>query len=374
LDADRIKQLLRREEDPKLDFKATLHLKTEGEKKELTRDVIAIANSRGGRGYILFGIEDKTKIPLGIDPKDFNEEQIQQIIYNRSDPPVPVNIEFVEYEGVMLAVLTIFKSHHKPHQMLQTGAFYIRRGSTTDIARRSEIAQMMQENGLQTYETVPLAKATMDDLDKKLLQEYFNNLNVCDGEPNMFLMEALGFVAEAENGEYLPTIGGMILFGKNPSVFLPQCYVKIISNGGITHITGNIFSMMNRSLEKIKSIVSDDTYPFEAVEESMANAMLHRDYLDVARGILVEIKDNCIEISNPGALVSGNLTLKYMRDNNPQRRNPWLYQRLLIMDYKRHFLRAGTGILRIKEAFAERGKVKFINLGSRNLFKVIFPR
>ena len=61
MDADRIKQLLRREENPKLDFKATLHLKTEGEKKELTRDVIAIANSRGGRGYILFGIEDKTK-------------------------------------------------------------------------------------------------------------------------------------------------------------------------------------------------------------------------------------------------------------------------------------------------------------------------
>jgi len=28
----------------------------------------------------------------------------------------------------------------------------------------------------------------------------------------------------------------------------------------------------------------------------------------------------------------------------------------------------------MKEAFAERGKVKFINLGSRNLFKVIFPR
>lgn len=374
MDADRIKQLLRREEDPKLDFKVTLHLKTEGEKKELTRDVIAIANSRGGRGYIIFGVEDKTKKPIGIDPKAFNEEQIQQIIYNRSDPPVPVKIEFVEYEGVMLAVLTIFKSHHKPHQMLQTGAFYIRRGSTTDIARRSEIAQMMQENGLQTYETVPLAKATMDDLDKRLLQEYFNNLNVCDGEPNMFLMEALGFVAETDSGEYRPTIGGMILFGKNPSIFIPQCHVKIISNEGIIHITGNIFSMINQALDKIKDIISDDTYPYEAVEESMANAMLHRDYLDISRGINVEIKDNCIEISNPGALVSGNVALKYMRDNNPQRRNPWLYQRLLIMDHKRHFLRAGTGISRIKEAFAERGRVKFINLGSRNLFKVVFPR
>ena len=374
MDADRIRQLLRREENPKLDFKATLHLRTEGEKKELTRDVIAIANSRGGRGYILFGIEDKTKKPLGIEPKYFNEEQIQQIIYNRSDPPVSVTVEFVEYEGVNIAVLTIFKSHHKPHQMLQTGAFYIRRGSTTDIARRSEIAQMMQENGLQTYETVPLLKAKMEDLDKELLQEYFSNLKVCDDTPNIFLIEALGFISEIDNGEYSPTIGGMLVFGKNPSLFLPQCYVKLISSEGITHITGNIYSMMHQSLELIRNIISDDTYPFDAVEESLANAMLHRDYLDVARGILIDITDDFIEISNPGALVAGNITLKYMRDKNPQRRNPWLYQRLLILDYKRHFIKAGTGMLSMREAFTDRGKVKFINLGSRNLFKVVFPR
>jgi len=40
--------------------------------------------------------------------------------------------------------------------MIQNGAFYIRRGSTTDIARRSEIANLFQENGLMTYETVIL--------------------------------------------------------------------------------------------------------------------------------------------------------------------------------------------------------------------------
>lgn len=374
LDAERVKQLLRQEENPKLDFKATLHLKTESEKKELTRDVIAIANSRGGRGYILFGIEDKTKKPLGIEPQYLNEEKIQQIIYNRSDPPVPVTLEFVEYEGVMLAVLTIFKSYHKPHQMLQTGAFYIRRGSTTDVARRSEIAQMMQENGLQTYETVPLARATMEDLDKELLKEYFANLMVNSDNPSMVLMEALGFIAETDNNVFAPTIGCMLMFGKNPSLFLPQCYVKILSSEGIDHITGNIFSMMHKALTRIQSILSDDTYPYDAVEESLANAMLHRDYLDIARGILIEIKDNCIEISNPGALVAGNITFKYLRDKNPQRRNPWLYQRLLTLDYKRNFLRAGAGIPHMQEAFSTRGKVKLINLGSRNLFKVIFPR
>ena len=54
MDIQRLKQLLSREENEKMDFKAQLKLTTEGEKKELVKDVTAIANSRGGRGYIIF--------------------------------------------------------------------------------------------------------------------------------------------------------------------------------------------------------------------------------------------------------------------------------------------------------------------------------
>ncbi len=373
MDADRIKQFLRREEGPKLDFKQILRLNTESEKKEITKDVIAIANSRGGRGYILYGVEDKTKRIIGVDPGRFGEEQIQQIIYNRSDPPVPVRVDFVEYEGVTLAIITVFKSRHRPHQMLQTGAFYIRRGSTTDIARRSEIAGMMQENGLKSYETVPLVRATMDDLDKKLLHSYLKNLQVESENPDLILMEALGFIAETDNCLYNPTIGAMLLFGKNPSVFLPHCYIKILYGDKVCYINGNIFEMIKKSSACISEIINDSLYPFEAFEEALANAILHRDYLDIGRGIHIEVKDNYIEISNPGALIAGNSVMKYMRDKNPDRRNPWLYQRLLIMDHNKCFLNAGTGMSRIKKAFAGRGSVKFINIGSRNLFKVILP-
>ena len=167
-------------------------MNTEGE-KGVDEGCHCHANSRGGRGYILLGVQDKTKKLLGIDPVDFREEQIQQIIYNRSDPPVPVRVDFQEYRGVLLAVITIFKSSHKPHQMLQNGAFYIRRGSTTDVARRSEIAGMMQENGIVSYETVPLPRASMQDLDQELLQSYFSNLQVGGENPKEILMQVLGF-------------------------------------------------------------------------------------------------------------------------------------------------------------------------------------
>jgi predicted HTH transcriptional regulator len=374
MDADRIKQLLRREEGPKLDFKATLHLNTEGEKKELTKDVIAIANSRGGRGYILYGVEDKTKRLLGIEPGDFHEEQIQQIIYNRSDPPVPVTVDFQEFQGVLLAVITIFKSHHAPHQMLQNGAFYIRRGSTTDIARRSEIAGMMQENGLVTYETVPLPNARMEDLDQQLLHSYFSNLQVAGESINKVLLQALGFITESDNGILTPTIGAMLLFGINPSIFLPHCYVKLTLDEEVHHITGNIFSMVQKTCSLIRELFHDPQYPYAAIEEALGNALVHRDYLDTSRGVHVDIRENCIEISNPGALVAGNKSVKYVNDKNPERRNPWLYERILIMDQGNRLINLGNGISRMKDAFSKKGRVQFINLGSRNLFKVILPR
>lgn len=61
MDKYKLKMLLESDEGPKLDFKQSLSLETDGEKKELVKDVIAIANSRGGRGYIIFGLKIRQK-------------------------------------------------------------------------------------------------------------------------------------------------------------------------------------------------------------------------------------------------------------------------------------------------------------------------
>ncbi len=379
MDIHKLKQLLKREEGPKLDFKACMHLSTESEKKELTKDVIAIANSRGGRGYIIFGVEDKSKKIIGVDPNNIREEQIQQIIYNRCDPPVPVSVDFVQIEGKCVAVLTVYRSNHQPHQMIQTGVIYVRRGSTTDVARRNEIANLFQENGLMTYETVILKNVEMDQLDFSRIKQFFANMNVVADNPSEVLLDAMGIIGEKTVGDgYHPTIGGLLLFGRNPSLFLPHIYVKVVINEEGKEDTrcfyGNILEMLDNVSAFLRTVILDSGYPLEAVDEAIANALVHRDYLDVSRGITVTVSNRNIEISNPGALIANNTVYKLFRENNPYRRNPWLYQRLLTLDTKKRFLRSGIGMNRIKEAFESIGEVKFLNIGSQNLFKVIFPR
>lgn len=375
MDVNKLKQLLKQEEGPKLDFKACLCLSTESEKKELTKDVIAMANSRGGRGYIVFGIEDKTKKVLGIDSGDFKEEQIQQIIYNRCDPPVPISIDFIELGNKRIAVLTVFRSSHQPHQMMQNGAFYLRRGSTTDTARRNEIANLFQENGLMTYETVTLKNVNINELDSDLIKQYFANLNVVSENPSEIILEAMGIIGQKFDGEgYHPTIGGLLLFGKRPNLFLPHVYVKVAYKDEIKCFYGNILNMLEDVTVFLKNQIQEQDYPLEAIGEVVANALVHRDYLDTSRGITITINDKNIEVSNPGALIANNSVYKFIKENNPDRRNSWLYQRLLTLDTKKRFLKSGTGLERIKKAFKDIGEVKFLNIGSQNLFKVILPR
>mgnify|MGYP006286925731 CR=1 FL=1 len=374
MDKNKLRQLLKKEEGPNLDFKQELRLITESDRKELAKDVIAIANSRGGRGYLVFGIEDKTKRIIGIDPGSFKEEQIQQIINNRSDPPITISVNYVEIEEKLVAVITIFKSSHCPHQMMHIGAFYIRRGSTTDTARRTEIAGMMQENGLMSYETVIVKNASTEDLDFSIINNYLRRLNVVSERPSNVLLAAMGIIGEGDDAHFQsPTIGGLLLFGKNPSIFLPHVYVKVSFRQKNRYFYGNILKMLDDAFLFIKECLKDKKLPINAVEECLANALVHRDYLDNSRGVHVIIKDDTITISNPGALVSGNTVLKYMRENNPERRNPWLYQRLLTLDTKKRFLKSGIGLKRIQNSFSEIGKVKFINIGSKNLFNVVLP-
>lgn len=373
MDLQKIRQLLSQEEGPKLDFKAELHLATESEKKELVKDVIAMANSRGGRGHILVGVEDKTKVVLGIEPGNLHEEQIQQIIYNRSNPPVPVTVDYVACEGKTLLAITVFRSLHKPHQMVQNGAFYVRRGSTTDYARRDELATMLQENGLLSFETILLPQLKMTDLDMSLVQQFLLGFQMVEGEVNPLMLEAIGIVQDKGGGDYSPTIGGLLLFGKNPELYFPQHYIKISSDDETIIVHGPILQMLDDVMLILHRMIPDKVYPFTALEEAIANALAHRDYLDLSRGIHITISPRNIEVANPGALIDKTGVYHAMHDQNPERRNPWLYQRLVMADNKRRFHKSGVGMNRIQASLEGYAPAKFINLGQQNLFKAVMP-
>lgn len=363
MDIGKLERLLEQEENPKLDFKEYFQLKTDSQKKEFAKDVIAMANTKGGRGYIVFGIKDKTKEIVGIDLSDLQEESMQQIVNSRTYPPVPISVDTLEYKDKVLAVLTIFRSELKPHQMIQNGAFYVRRGSTTDVARREEIAAMMQEYGLMSHERVVIHQAPLESLNFERIEKYFN--------PDLMLLEALGMIGYYSDGWH-PTIGGLMLFGYEPQLYLPYTYIQVNLYGEIMTIEGSINTMIDQLDLLFKKHCPSQHYPIEGLQEAVANAIIHRDYFDQTRFITIEINNKNIVVTNPGALVYGNKLYRDRVELNSIRRNPWLYQRCMLIDEHKRFYKHDVGMDYITKAF-KKHKVKFVNLNSSNLFRAILP-
>ena len=168
--------LIKQREGTKLDFKLQIDISSESGKKELAKDVCAIANSRGGRGYLIIGIEDRTKRIIGINKlKSLDEEKIQQVVSSRCEPPIPITVEIVNIEGKDIGIITIFDGGQKPYQIKETGAFHIRRGSITDIMRKSELVAAFEENQLMTVETCQMINSSAEFLNMDLVARYFNN-------------------------------------------------------------------------------------------------------------------------------------------------------------------------------------------------------
>lgn len=136
-------RLLEQDENTELDFKQKIRLSTHSEKAEFAKDVSAFANTRGG--HIIYGVEDNTKRPVGIDTQTFDETKMQQIVSTRCYPPVNFSARLIVFNERYFGLLTIPNSPLKPHQITQTREIFIRRGSTTDRATRDEIESMFDE-------------------------------------------------------------------------------------------------------------------------------------------------------------------------------------------------------------------------------------
>jgi ATP-dependent DNA helicase RecG len=93
--------------------------------------------------------------------------------------------------------------------------------------------------------------------------------------------------------------------------------------------------------------------PLKVLREGLVNAIVHRDYYEEGAGIIVEIYDNRVEISNPGRLLFdkskfGKLSVA---------RNPVIFDAFYRLGITEKIV---SGIARMREAMAERGiKITF---------------
>lgn len=377
MDSKKLRSLIRKEEGIKLDFKLKLSLEHEGSKKELAKDVCAIANSRGGRGYIIIGIEDKTKRIVGLDDNEvISEEQVQQIITSRCEPPIPISLDNIIIDNKKISIITIYDGEQKPYQIRENGAFYIRRGSTTDTMRKQELLEAFEENLDFFIETSKIVKSNISFLDESIYKNYFASKGIEINEENKeFLLEASRIISrDKESGELNCTLGGLLIFSNVNSLWLPHNIIRInnkvnSNKDEIIIIQGNVLNMIDETIREISEILPID-YPINAINEAVNNAVLYRDYSSFDKIIEIYIGKKEVIITSPGAISGNSKAINYM---NQSKRNMWLYEKVITLDNNKRFLNNGQGFLRIKKAFNNNRKVKYINSIKEDYFKVVLP-
>lgn len=369
--------LIQQRENTKLDFKLKIDISSESGKKELAKDVCAIANSKGGRGYLIIGVEDRTKRLVGINRiKSLDEEKIQQVVSSRCEPPIPIKVEVLEIDGVDIGIITIFDGGQKPYQIKETGAFHIRRGSITDIMRKSELVASFEENQLLTVETCKVVTSSAEFLNRELIEKYFKIKGITINKENeSFLLESAGIAYLDKRSRKLRcTFGGLLVFCNNNNICIPNNAIRIINKINNNYsksimINGNLLDMIDKTEEEMYKLLPDN-YPVYAVMEAVKNSIMYREYSIIDKLIEVIVTKTSIIIISPGQLVSKSDVIGEMSYN---KRNMWIYDKLISLDEGRRFINDGNGLVRIKEAFRGKRKVRLINSILDDCFKVILP-
>jgi ATP-dependent DNA helicase RecG len=209
--------LLKRSEGKTLEYKRDLS-SPEG----VLRTFVAFANTAGGK--LLVGVENGTKRIRGVPDVLGAEEKIANIISDGIRPRLIPEIEIIAWRNLQLIAIQIYPSNTRPHYLVRLGpedGVFIRVGSTNRRADQAHIEEIRRLNRIGSFDEQPLPDASVQDLDLQAVRQAF--ASVRELSPAAF--RTLRLTTEHQ-GKSIPTIGGILLFGKERLQEFPDAWVK----------------------------------------------------------------------------------------------------------------------------------------------------
>jgi ATP-dependent DNA helicase RecG len=374
---DVIQQLITQGENAQIEFKSG-----DVRPDAVAREMTAFANTLGGT--LLIGVEDDGSIS-GI--RDTNIDQwIANISRNNVIPAIQPSVDHVVVAGKTICAITIHKGKDKPYQTLD-GKYWLRVGSTNRTATKEELSRLFQQAGLVHFDTAPVADTGIEGIDFRLVDHYYRTyyetafLDLATDEQQSLLQNA-DILTEFE-GEQVATVGGLLMFGKQPQRRLPHSSIMfaVFKGTDITddladkkEVIGTLPELIDKTVGLVQLFLPNPStiegtrrtetvlIPLKVIREAVVNAVAHRDYSLSQRKIQVHVFSDRVEITSPGKLAN-TLTLAKIRYGNSAPRNIFLMK---FLDNLRYFDGLGRGIPMMLKLMQER--VVFEEIGE--LFRV----
>lgn len=355
-------ELLQRSEGKTLEFKRDLS-SPEGALKTL----VAFANTAGGT--LLIGVEDGSRRVCGVSDVLKAEERLANLIADSIRPQLVPDIEVANWRNLSLLVVQVYPSNTRPHHLIslgpETGTF-VRVGSTNRRAATAQIDELKRLNRMDSFDEQAIPNLNSEALDFRVASELFAPYK----KLTSMAWKTLRVTTE-DQGRQVPTIGGLLLFGRDRFALFPDAWIQVGRFSGsnksrlidsaevrayLPVAAEEVISFARKHLT-VESVIEGArrqerwSIPLVAIREAVLNAIVHADYAQHGSPIRLAVFDDRIEVENPGLLPFG-LTIEDIQHGVSKLRNRVLGRVFHELHLIEHW---GSGIQRMNAACQEAG-------------------
>lgn len=316
-------------EDSRIEFKKGWN------PEPIMHTICAFSNDIGnlGGGYIVVGMEDRGT-PIGIEASSVDSMNRSLLdIINRINPACRIETQVMDYQGKELFVIWVPAGRDKPYDCPRSLSkrsdkkeVYIRKLSSNAIASTQEVRELISNRIAVPFDDWPNKEAKLEDIDRGLIDDYLKKVNpkmdkVLSGMGTDEILTRLHLVDRVFE-QICYRNAALLFFTQDPERFFENAVIELTYKPDPTGIEmvektcrGPLDSQIMQAVEFVnryaveqRTIKLEDTpvakkiysYPPDAVEEAIVNAVLHKDY-SVRRPISVVIESDRIWIrSHPG--------------------------------------------------------------------------
>lgn len=325
------------------------------------KTISAFANTKGGT--IVFGVNKKKKI-IGVDKSDKFLEDLTNRIVNKLSIYPDIHTRKVGDKRVL--IINIARAGYP---VAYEGRYYERVGNTTREMSSKRLQVLMQNRN--PWDSIT-GDFLLDEIDEEMVKRFIQLAvesrrlsGVFIKDPVEIILKKLGLLIDGKL-----TNGAILLFGKDPQKYFINLCIRIgrfkdeITIIDDKWVRGNLFHQFDETINIIRQHISVRyeikdfqrkdiwDYPLEAIREAVLNALVHRDYFDIANFTLIKIYDDHIWFHNPGGLPEGITIEQLKKPHSSIFRNPLIAKVFYLSGFIEQY---GSGTIRIVEWLREAG-------------------
>lgn len=305
------------------------------------RTVTAFANdiNNWGGGYLIIGVQESDGQPvfppIGLAQNTINSIQKEILeLGNRIRPHYHPVVSPTIFQEKMILIIWCPGGQTRPYQAPEgigknaPYAHFIRRNSSTVKAQHNDLQKLYELANQVPFDDRICHQALLSDLNIGIIKDFLREiksdlLSEVDKIPFNHLCRQMQIVQGPD--EYLKPLNiGLMMFNNQPEKFFPCAQIEIVDfhdevgdRFSEKIFKGPVHLQLKESLRYLQSMLIKEevrkrsdraeadrfyNYPYEALEEILANAVYHKDYAQ-REPIEISIHSDKIEIlSFPGPL------------------------------------------------------------------------